>query len=279
MIVLMVGILITMALLSQQEWYKDINWLSYVLFGVIAILLAISFLVAQLSRKKVKGRQTIYVTNLMNLFGEYLYRGEGYNGYSLDMQELFKKEIIAASQIYSSVSAANSRAVYTVNMGNFSYKVAEAVAEVPSEIQKKKFLAKQPTITAFLGRYFVAPNNLDVSEPIFIYVKGDSKVISYPSEIEKIKLLEAHGKYDVLGTAQDRKLLKKRIFDVISRFNIDDTLYDLTFAFHNGRTYVTLSYSEAALAFPLELPFTDTYLDRERRDELLVKEILAIANE
>ena len=255
------------------------DWLIYLLLGLFVLILVAAFVLSHFSKKWLKNKQNDYVSNVMNYYGDYLYGTDGYEGYSLDLKETFTKEHFDISAIYSNVLKANSRGVYTVRYKNFTYKVAEAVADVASS-RPKKLLGKQPSVTAFLGRFFISTHNLNIKHPLYIYVKGKADVISYPSEVEKLRLIDATEKYDLLGDGNDRKEIKKKVLDLCRSFKIDEILYDLTFAFHpGGKAFVTVSYSNDTISFPLETVYDNKYLHREYCDELIVREILEIVNE
>jgi len=257
---------------------EETSWIMWVVFGGVIGLLGLTFLYVQLKKRSLKKKQNTYITGLLNMFGEYLYKGNGYSGYLLNINETYTTENFNESLIYQGISRAHSRAIYSVAYDKLRYRVAETVADMPSSKPKALF-GKKETITAFLGRYFVAPNNLAVSRPIYVYIKGNADVISYPTEVDSLRLLESTAKYDILGEQADKKLLKKKLLDLCRKFVIDDITYDVTFAFHPGKTYVTISYANPAMDFPYENPFDGLYIKREMKDELIIRDILAIANE
>lgn len=270
-VVIILAAFILMIAFNSGE--NKVPWVQYVALGVSGGLLVSVIIYTFLMKRVLNKKQTAYINEILTLYGDYLYRGDGYKGYSLNILERYTTEGFQASGIYRDVKKITSRAIYNVNYRDLSFKVAELMAEVPSSQQKRK------TIASFIGRFYTAPNKMNLKAPVFVYIKGNAEIVSYPSEIDNLKLVTTAPTYDVLGDPEDAKLVSKKLMDLIRKIHVDEVLLDCTIAFHPGQTNIAINYSQECVDFPYLDPFVDKYIKHYHDDDLINREIMALANE
>lgn len=270
-LVLILGsIIVAMVIMSQG--IVEGNWPTYLALGVGGGCLLGVLLYTFLAKKAINRKQVDYINSILTNYGNYLYRGQNYGGYAFNAHDRFTLETFSESLIYKDVKKITSRAIYSVKYHDTLIKIAELMAEVSSTEQKRK------TIAIFIGRYFVAKNNLNLKRPIYIYIKGRPDIVSYPTEVDHMKLIKQTERFDILGVPGDEKILSTKLLDEIRKIKVDEVLLDCTIAFHPGRTYISVNYSNEAVDFPYQKEFDDSYLEHYNNDNLIIREIIDIAN-
>ena len=138
----------------------------------------------------------------------------------------------------------------------FTYRGMDcALADAAGSVDGGKSLQ-----TIFVGKYLRTHNTMKVSDDgLLLYFPGNDRALP-PEKLNTLHLCERTKRYKVYGSAQDKKVLTKKIRDGLARIRTDKLLVDVTIVIKPGRTYWYLGYEDDIMVLPNDKPFDARFI-------------------
>ena len=203
-------------------------------------------------------RQRMSKSVIRDYFNKYY---EAVNAYSLgaigiddiqgDVDSKITNEEFLEGGAFDAVASVGSRENIT-----FTYRGMDcAMADAAASIDGGKALR-----TVFVGKYLRTHNNLQLSdEGLLIYFSGNERSLP-PEKMNSLHLCEHTKRFKIYGSAQDKKVLTKKIRDGLARIRTDKLLVDVTLVIKPGRTYWYLGYEDDIMVLPNDKPFDARFI-------------------
>ena len=158
-------------------------------------------------------------------------------------------ESIAGNGVYTNIVRVASRNIINGKYDDVSFKFAEAA------LFKREEGKKQPTVAAFVGKYFEAENNIKFGGNIVINIAREEPV-DVPNALDtKAKLYTDDG-LTIYGDegCDFRAVIGEKFLGSVRKLKAEKHLLNLAFSIWEGHTFVFMSYDDDVIALPFDKP-------------------------
>ncbi len=265
------------------RFYKKMNWIKWIVTGVVLVIILVCWLVPQFIQVGVNaegepigldsgvtlgiglggiglGLVVLLVYNILfkkaveketrNYFLSY-YKGTDdyvFGGIAAersgDVDAKLNDDEFNAGGLYKDVAKVGSR-----DRIEFKYKNHDVVfSDAAAQIKGQKSLQ-----TVFVGKY-MALDNAYGGNDLLVYLKGNKRALP-PTTLEGRNLIENTKTMLVYGEHDGKRLFNKEVRNAVAKISTDATLVDLSIVIKAGKTYFYFGYEDNLMILPLEKPF------------------------
>ena len=260
---LSIGVLV-IAFFGMSFWGFPLA-LAVVLAAISLVFMATYTLVSKfvLNKKSKK-----YFANFYEQVTKYVFDDESLKEVDCEAARKIDRIEFDENLLYSNIDNVGSRALTFFKYKELALSVCDLAAQIRIDRRPKP---------VFVGKYVVAPSKYDINDPIFIYIKGDSKRSLPPTGLEEYKIAFDDEKMTVYSNnGKWNKFFVNKIKNAFLNLKKGDFLVDISISLRPGKAYICLGYDDPLMVLPLDKPF-DPEPTKEYKEEL--KALLTIIEE
>lgn len=223
----------------------NLVWLGWILLGVgLAAMILFYFL----SKKKFDAQTREYLDFVNVTLNKETFTDKSFSNLESTNNKVEVADV-ATNGAYKDIVRVASRNIINGKCSNTEFKFAELA------LFKKTDNKKQPTVTAFVGKYFEAKNSLNFDGNIVINISR-SEPVDEPNALGEKTKLYSDGAISVYGDEgmDFRKIVGDQFFGNVKKIEPINHLLNLVISIWEGHTLVFMSYDDDVIAIPFDKP-------------------------
>ena len=225
---------------SQATWMNILGWS---LLGVgVAGMLAFYFL----SKKRFDAKTKEYIEYVNDVITKETFKNEKFNDINVTNDKI-EVDAVAGNGVYTNIVRVASRNIINGKYDGVSFKFAEAA------LFKREEGKKQPTVAAFVGKYFEAENNIKFGGNIVINIAREEPVDA-PNALDNRAKLYTDDGLTIYGDegCEFRDVIGEKFLGAVRKLKAEKHLLNLAFSIWEGHTFVFMSYDDDVIALPFD---------------------------
>ena len=227
---------------GKDIWMPIVGW-SLLGLGV-AGMLAFYFL----SKRKFDKRTKEYIEFVNETMNKATFADSAFKDIKVTDGKI-EVDNVAGNGVYTNVVRVASRNIINGKYNDVSFKFAEAA------LFKKEEGKRQPTVAAFVGKYFEAENNIKFGGNIVINIAREEPV-DVPNALGSRATLYTDDGLTIYGDegCDFRTVIGEKFLGAVRKIKAEDHLLNLAFSIWEGHTFVFMSYDDDVIALPFDKP-------------------------
>ena len=239
-VILAISIVGMYLITNQATWMVVLGWS---LLGVgVAGMLAFYFL----SKKRFDNKTREYIEYVNDVITKETFKNEKFSDINVTDGKI-EVDGVAGNGVYTNIVRVASRNIINGKYDDVSFKFAEAA------LFKREEGKKQPTIAAFVGKYFEAENNIKFGGNIVINIAREEPV-DVPNALDNRTKLYTDDGLTIYGdeSCDFRAIIGEKFLGAVRKLKAENHLLNLAFSIWEGHTFVFMSYDDAVIALPFD---------------------------
>ena len=241
-VILAISIVGMYLITNQATWMVVLGWS---LLGVgVAGMLAFYFL----SKRRFDNKTKEYIEYVNDVITKETFKNEKFSDINVTDGKI-EVDGVAGNGVYTNIVRVASRNIINGKYDDISFKFAEAA------LFKREEGKKQPTVAAFVGKYFEAENDIKFGGNIVINIAREEPV-DVPNALgDRTKLYTDDG-LTIYGDegCDFRAVIGEKFLGSIKKIKAEKHLLNLALSIWEGHTFVFMSYDDDVIALPFDKP-------------------------
>ena len=227
---------------GQELWMKILGWC---LLGAGMVTLLLFYF---LSKKRFDNKTKEYITFVNESLNKETFSNPKFKDIVVTDGKIEVNDA-AGNGVYKNIVRVASRNVIKGSYDDIAFKFAEAA------LFKKDEGKKQPTVAAFVGKYFEAENSIKFGGNIVINISRE-QAVDAPNALDDRALLYNEDGVSVYGDegCNFRSVIGEQFFGNVKKIKAADHLLNLAISVWGGHTFVFMSYDDDVIALPFDKP-------------------------
>ena len=227
---------------GQQTWMPIVGWCILGL-GVVGML-AFYFL----SKRRFDTKTKEYINFVNETITNETFANERFGDVQVTEGKI-EVDSVAGNGVYTNIVRVASRNIINGKYDDVSFKFAEAA------LFKREEGKKQPTVAAFVGKYFEAENDIKFGGNIVINIAREEPV-DVPNALDNRTKLYTDDGLTIYGDegCDFRSVIGEKFLGSIKRIKAEKHLLNLALSIWEGHTFVFMSYDDDVIALPFDKP-------------------------
>ncbi len=223
-------------------------WMKILGFGLLGASIVAMLLFYFLNKKRFDGATKEYINFINDVLNKETFKDPNFKDISVTDGKI-EVDAVAGNGVYTNIVRVASRNIINGSYEDISFKFAECA------LFKKEEGKKQPTVAAFVGKYFEAENSIKFGGNIVINISRSEPVDAPNALGDKSKLYDEDG-VAVYGDegADFRAVIGEQFLGNVRKLKAENHLLNLVFSIWEGHTFVFMSYDDDVIALPFDKP-------------------------
>jgi|GEM_PF-3588115 len=253
---------------------SDLKWIVYTVFGILAVLVIVSFIVSSRLKKGMYGDIDVYVKDAFSIVDSYVFADPEFIDPEISRTGHIDVSDIGNAHYFDVIDSVNSRNIVSVRFMGKKMTVSEVAAKVPAQPEntgktedsndstesESKFAKKKPQqrqqAYGIFGKFVCYPLALKENAGLIIVLKGINNVMpSYLDGYSEIAISSLNENYIVYtdNAAICNKVFEEKEFvDVLNSIQSDENLENFFFCINPKGLRACLNYNETVMEVPME---------------------------
>lgn len=266
---------------------EGIRWLTWVLFGVLAVILIVAFVLVSRKRKKLYTDVEKYVDDAIGEVDSYVFTDDEFlNPVYTGKSGHIDLNMIIDAHYFDTINAVNSRNIVKVNYLEREMTVSEIAARMPYQVpsdgtdhtdDKKKSKETPSESYGIFGKYVTYPLTLKSGNAVIGLLHGKNAYLpTYLDGYREIKVEGLKENYSIWAKDDDVKdFFTPEVIALLNGFNSDECLENIFFSINEKGLKFALNYNETVMEVPMDKPVKGTPYVHYRNDIQNVKKLIA----
>lgn len=254
---------------------SDLKWVVYTVFGVLAALVIVSFVISSRIKKGMYGDIDVYVKDAFSIVDSYVFADPEFIDPEVSRTGHIDVADIGNAHYFDTIDSVNSRNIVSVKFMGKKMIISEVAAKVPAQPEptsateevkeaasepESKFAQKKPQqkqqAYGIFGKFICYPLALKENAGLIIVLKGVNNVLpSYLDGYSEITISSLNENYLVYtdNAAICNKVFEDKEFtDILNSIQSDENLENFFFCINPKGLRACLNYNETVMEVPME---------------------------
>lgn len=256
------------AIFAVMMVFSSTEWVLYVGIGVMALVLAATYISSKMMRKKLLASAEVYIDFLYKKTSEYLYASKDTKNFVATPKGTLEDKYFLNAHFYSMLKGTKSRNFVHFTLDGVDYDSCDLAANT---VIKGKLSPK------FLGRFYSIKAPIDTKEKVTLFQLKGGKYSNPLDDIENLKLVEGNDVYAIYSDDENyKKLFNDRLIKALSDFEIKAPLIDVIFSIKDNLISLGIDYEDEFLNIPVDSDFSIKNLRKSKEDFEKVLKVISV---
>lgn len=273
------------AFFMYQYLPSDIKWITWILIGVVAVLLVVAFVLSSRKRKKLYTNVEKYVEDEIAVVDSYVFTDGEFKNPVYSAHGRIDLQMLIDAHYFDTINATNSRNIVKVHYLEREMTVSEIAARVPyqkpadlKDHSKDKPVKETPRESyGVFGKYVTYPVSLKNCADVIVLLQGANAYLpTYLDGYASLEVPNLKKDYLVWSTLPcGKELFTDEVVDILNSFSSDAHLENLFLSINEKGLKICLNYNETVMEIPMDKPLQGEPFLHYRNDIQAVKKLIA----